>query len=239
MTHAARYITALLALPALAACADREGEARSAPPADSAAPQALAQPAAESHAWRSNPAANVSVTSSDGEVTVETGPHAVLWEEGGEELAPPYTVSATLEKRAGRIQEGVGLVFGGSGLEGPEGAQVYSYFLVRGDGSFLVKRRQGAETPVVRDWTAHPAIRRDGDDGGRPNRLEVRVGEGDVAFLVNGAEVARVPAADLSVRGRAGLRASHDVRLAVTDFRAAPETAAPAPSALSAPDSAQ
>jgi hypothetical protein len=154
-------------------------------------------------------------------LVMTTGQHSILWDAAAGELAPPYTLRATLTKREGRLYEGVGLLFGGSGLEGPESGQVYSYFLVRGDGSYLVKRRQGAETPVVRDWTAHPAIRRDDEGRGRPNELEVRVGEADVAFLVNGAEVARVPAGELSVRGRAGVRAAHDVTLAVGGFAAA------------------
>jgi hypothetical protein len=99
---------------------------------------------------------------------------------------------------------------------------VYSYFLVRGDGAFLVKRRQGMETPVVRDWTQHAALRRDQEEIGRPNELEVRVTAADVAFLANGVEVARVPAAELSIRGLAGVRTAHEVSLVVRGFRAEP-----------------
>ena len=209
----------LVALAALAACGGGERADDPSPPADalaSAPDGGVSQP----HDWRANPGDGVEVRARGDTVTVETGPHAILWDAGVDELAPPYTLRARLQKRAGRLHEGVGLLFGGMGLEGPEGGQVYSYFLVRGDGSFLVKRRQGAETPVVRDWTTHPSVRRDAEEGGRPNVLEVQVGEADVVFRVNGAEVARVPAADLSVRGRAGLRASHDVVLEVAGFRA-------------------
>ncbi|HEX5723948.1 MAG TPA: hypothetical protein VFX98_00705, partial [Longimicrobiaceae bacterium] len=149
--------------------------------------------------------------------------HVVLWPADGRELAPPYTVRATLEKRAGRLHEGVGLIFGASALEEPESGQTYSYFLVRGDGSYLVKRRRGAETPVVRDWTRHPAIQRDDEEQrGRPNQLEVRVTAAEVAFLVNGALVERIPAEALDLRGRAGVRAAHDVQLAVTGFTVDP-----------------
>jgi hypothetical protein len=222
----------LLALSALAACggeAPAPGAQTAVGAAAAPAPDAPAETAR--HNWRSNPAAGVTLTvNASDTLLAHTGPHAVLWDEAGAELAPPYTVRATLAKTSGRIHEGVGLVFGGSGLDGAEGGQVYSYFLVRGDGSYLVKRRQGPETPVVRDWTAHPAIRRDRpQEAPRANELEVRVGEAEVAFLVNGAEVARVPAAELSVRGRAGVRASHDVELRVSGFGAAPGAdAAPA-----------
>ena len=219
MTRTAR-IAIPLALLALAACDRGEGEASARPaPADGAP---AAPPPAAAHSWRSNPGGGVDVAAAGDSLRVETGPHAILWDANGQELAPPYSVRARVQKHAGRLHEGYGLLFGGSGLEAPEGVQVYSYFLVRGDGSFLVKRRQGRETPVVRDWTAHPAIRRDGEGGGRPHELEVRVGEAEVVFLVNGAEVARVPAAELSVRGLAGLRVAHDITLSVDGFRAEP-----------------
>lgn len=210
--------TLLPALLALAACDG--GAAEGAAPAQRmAAEGALQAPAASaSHSWQSNPAGAGVQASGGDSLVMTTGAHSILWDASAGELAPPYTVRATLTKRDGRLHEGVGLLFGGSGLEGPESGQVYSYFLVRGDGSYLVKRRQGAETPVVRDWTAHPAIRRDAEGGGRPNELEVRVGEADVVFLVNGAEVARVPASELSTRGRAGVRAAHDVTLGVGGF---------------------
>ena len=159
--------------------------------------------------------------------TIETGPHSVLWPAGAAELAPPYSVRASLRKRAGRLHEGYGLIFGGTQLDGAEAEQRYSYFLVRGDGSYLIKRRDGAQLPVVRDWTRHPDIARDANGEGRPNDLEVRVGMDSVTFLVNGGTVATVPAADLSVRGRAGLRVSHDVLLEAQGFTAEPGTVAP------------
>jgi hypothetical protein len=214
-------ITLAVPILALAACTDRSGGGALRSDSAGALAGAPAVPAApaQTHAWRGNPADGVQLRVDGDSLEVETGPHTIVWEERGEELAPPYTLRARLLKHSGRLHEGVGILFGGTGLEGPESGQVYSYFLVRGDGSFLVKRRQGDAAPVVRDWTTHPAIRRDGDDGGRPNELEVRVGEAEVLFLVNGAEVARVPASELSVRGRAGLRVSHDVQLAVSGFR--------------------
>jgi hypothetical protein len=202
----------LAALLALAACGT-EPRAEPAPalPAESEA----------AHAWRANPSSTRIAAAGD-TLVVETVAHAVLWEEDAPELAPPYEVRATIRKRSGRLSEGIGLVLGATGLEGPEAGQVYTYFLTRGDGSFLVKRRQGAQTPIVRDWTRHPAIRRDADGGGRPNQLAVQVNADEAVFLVNGREVARVPAAELALRGRAGLRAAHDVQVEVTDFRARP-----------------
>jgi len=48
----------------------------------------------------------------------------------------------------------------------------------------------------------------------------VQVGADEAVFLVNAKEVARIPAAELALRGRAGLRAAHDVQIEVTGFRA-------------------
>jgi hypothetical protein len=183
------------------------------------APVGEARPAAPAAAWRTNPVDGVTLTPGTPTV-VETGPHTLLWQEGAPELAPPYTLRAEMRKRAGRLHEGYGIVFGGAGLEGAEAAQAYSYFLVRGDGSFLVKRRAGAETPVVRDWTRHPRINRDADGTGRPNVLEVRVAADSTAFVVNGAEVAKVPSTELAVQGRAGLRIAHDVVVEVLGYSA-------------------
>ncbi|HEX8319101.1 hypothetical protein [Longimicrobium sp.] len=209
---------ACAALATLAGCGD--SAPRSGTPADSTPSPTQAPADSGVAAWTTNPAEGVSVTVEDGSATVQTGPHTVLWPQGATDLAPPYTVRATLTKDSGRLHEGYGLVFGGTGLDAAEAGQAYSYFLVRGDGSFLIKRRDAAQTPVIRDWTRHPSINRDAAGAGRANRLEVRVGADTVVFVANGAEVARVPAAELAVNGRPGIRIAHDLVLRVAGFRA-------------------
>jgi hypothetical protein len=216
----------LLGTAALASCTGAgDGRTESSGTAASTPP-----PAAETAAapWKLNPSAGVVVTPGEnGAFRVETGPHVILWPAGEAELAPPYTVRATLRKTTGRIHEGTGLLFGGTHLDRPEAEQGYSYFLTRGDGSFLIKLRRGAATPIVRDWTAHPAIRRDDDQGGHPNDLRVDVGTQETAFFVNGTEVARVPTAELETKGLAGLRVSHELQLEVSGFHAGPGAGAP------------
>jgi hypothetical protein len=175
--------------------------------------------------WSSNPSAGDALTADADSVVIETGPHTILWPANARELAPPYTVRANFTKHRGRLHEGYGILFGGSGLDRPEAGQVYSYLLVRGDGSFLVKRRQGLQTPVVQDWTQNPVIRRDVDEAGRPNRLEVAVTDSVTVFRVNGTEVARVPSSELPVRGIAGVRTSHECLLAVQGFEVVPGAA--------------
>lgn len=153
-------------------------------------------------------------------VVITTGPHMVAWPTGAVVLEPPYTVAATVHKKRGRIFEGYGLVFGGDALDAPESEQSYSYFLVRGDGSFLIRRRERGAVPLLFGWTAHPAIQRDTEEEGRPNELRVEVGTDEVVFRVNGSEVQRVPTSDLRTRGLPGVRVSHDVELEVQEFTA-------------------
>src|SRR6266851_4294789 len=56
-------------------------------------------------------------------------------------LANVNVVATFTQTKAPRHPEGYGLLFGGRDLAGA--AQRYTYFLVRGDGTFLVKRRNG------------------------------------------------------------------------------------------------
>jgi hypothetical protein len=214
-----RFLPAAALLLLLAACAERD---EAAPPAV-IAPEDTLPPPAEAPleaGWASNPVEGV-ILGPGGIFTAETGPHTVLWPAEAAPLEPPYSVRATLVKHSGRIHEGYGVVFGGSALEGVEEGQRYGYFLVRGDGSFLVKLREGPETPVVLDWTRHPRIHRENGGPPRPNELEVRVGADTTAFLVNGVEVARVPSVELPTAGRAGVRVAHDVVVELRAFEAA------------------
>ena len=171
--------------------------------------------------WRSSPATGVRLEGSE-PVRVETGPHTLLFPADNAPVSPPYTVRATLQKERGRLHEGFGVLFGGQSLDAPEEQQQYSYFLLRGDGSFLIKRRDGASTTVVRDWTRHPAIPRDTEEGGQPAGVAVHVGPTEVQFEVNGEQVATVPTAELLTRGAAGIRVAHDVQLSAANFSVTP-----------------
>jgi hypothetical protein len=181
-------------------------------------PLQVADVEVEEAEWTANPAEGVQLDTHDGVLRIVTGPHVVAWPAGAGELVPPYTVTATLRKQGGRTHEGYGLVFGGAALQGAEEGQSYSYFLVRGDGSFLVRRREGAEVPIVRAWTAHGAVQGDDDEGRATNELAVRVLSDEVVFVVNGEEVDRHPRGALRVEGTPGIRAAHSLQLEVAGF---------------------
>ncbi|HEU0080143.1 MAG TPA: hypothetical protein VFQ76_21020 [Longimicrobiaceae bacterium] len=211
----------LAAAARLAGCgAERPRTGAQEPTDDTAAAAAAPAPAdsvASPAAWKLAPVEGVALRGGEA-LSVETGPHVVLWRQGQAPVRPPYTVRARMQKVHGRLHEGYGIVIGGEALDGPESGQRYSYFLVRGDGSFLIRRRAGAEIPVVRPWTTDPAIRRDSEEGGRPNELEVRVAADSVSFLVNGRQVARVGASEVDASGIPGVRVAHQVQLQLTGF---------------------
>jgi len=169
--------------------------------------------------WRSSDPSSLQVSSDrPGCLTVRnTGSAGVdLWRERARPLSGSYSVKATLRKLDGRPLEGYGLIFGGRNL-GTDSAR-YSYVMVRGDGRLLVKKRDGAATPTVRDWTAYRAIRADDARGRAENDLEVRVDSQSVVVRVNGTELVRVPASELFIQGLSGVRISHHLAIEVIGF---------------------
>lgn len=148
---------------------------------------------------------------------VTTGPAGIFW-------SPENTASGDFRVEMevflfdpGTRREAFGLFVGGKNLDGD--AQEYSYFLVRNGGEYILKRRQGADAPTVRPWTRHEAILSyadRGDDASVKNVLAVEAHGGEVAFLVNGAEVARLPRSEFDVDGVFGFRVNHGLNVHVS-----------------------
>src|SRR5947199_8043924 len=88
-----------------------------------------------------------------------TNPKAAVYWNPADTATGAYTLKGTftLMKPSGHTNY-YGLVFGGSGLEGP--GQSYLYFLVAQDGTWLVKRRTGEETDDVAPKTANAAVKK-------------------------------------------------------------------------------
>jgi hypothetical protein len=114
--------------------------------------------------------------------------------------------------------EAYGLLVGGKDL--PGATQKYLYFLVRNDGKFLIKSRNGETTTDVVPWTAAPAIKTIAvtDSANILNTLSVQAGKESVQFLINGVIVAAKPRKDLAVDGVVGMRINHLLNLHVSEL---------------------
>lgn len=164
-------------------------------------------------------AADFHVEEGDGAMMIRTGPAGVLYDSGDVPAQGDYTVSATFTEvgaPAGH-REAYGLVIGGSDLAGA--AQRYTYFVIRGDGRYLIKKRDGAETVNVTDgWQDSDAVVAAEEDGDVTNALSIAVRGDQAHFSVNGSEVATFPTAELDVSGIAGVRVNHNLNVRVEDF---------------------
>lgn len=146
---------------------------------------------------------------------VTTGPSVTLWKPATTAKGN-FSVSSKiwLFKPLGAHAEGFGLIIGGSDLDGP--AQRYTYFLIRNDGMYLVKERNGGETKDIVPWTKSAAIKlHDGKVENIDNVLSVTAGEKNVDFAINGTQVASKPRASMPVDGIVGLRVNHNLNLHV------------------------
>jgi hypothetical protein len=152
-----------------------------------------------------------------------TGPAVILWRPA-DTATGEYRASATFaQTRAPTHPEAYGLFIGGKNLEGAQ--QDYMYFLVRGDGKYMVKHRAGdAETHTIVDWTEHAAVRKQDEAGRATNTLTVEAGEFGVRFLANGTQVAEFLRRDvpyLNTDGLVGLRINHNLDVHVSGFTVA------------------
>ena len=147
---------------------------------------------------------------------VTTGPHAIFWNPSNTGSGT-YTLSATfIQTKPSSHPNSFGLFLGGQDLDGD--GQRYTYFLIREDGQFLIKKRMGGDTEnLTSGWAAHSAVNAL-EDGRMTNMLSVEVGASNVRFLSNGTEVASLPKAGLDVDGVAGVRFSHQLDVHVADF---------------------
>jgi hypothetical protein len=146
----------------------------------------------------------------------KTGPAGIYYR-------PADTKSGTYEVQATFTQmepsahpEAVGLFIGGSNLAAAN--QKYTYFLVRQDGKFLIKRRDGAQTPDVMNWTDSPAVKKTDAATKGVNALSIAVAPDKVRFLVNGTEVHAIAPGQVDTAGIAGLRVNHNLNVHVENF---------------------
>ena len=145
------------------------------------------------------------------------GPAGIFWREADKANGPFHTVATLHQTKAPAHPEGYGLFYGGQALAG-EG-QKYTYFLVRGDGTYLIKERKGAETTNVSEgWVEHAAVTKQNAEGAAMNKLEIDATGDQIRFMVNGQEVHSMAAAPGSRNGIVGLRVNHNLDVHVEEF---------------------
>jgi hypothetical protein len=150
---------------------------------------------------------------------VTSGPAAIYWPAGAGPSGA-FTVAATFtQMKAPQHAEAYGLFVGGRDLDQP--GQQYLYFLVRGDGKYMVKHRAGADVHTITDWTESPAVTKQDANGKATHALQVVVTESTVTFRANGKDVAAMPRSALkafSTDGIAGMRVNHNLDVHIADF---------------------
>ena len=143
---------------------------------------------------------------------------AVYWNSANTAIGN-YTLKATFKllKSTG-YEEYYGLIFGGSGLEGP--MQSYLYFMITDDGTYLVKRRTGDSTANVSPKTPSDTVKKPDSNGTATNTLEVRVKADKVEFAINGAVVTSLPKTGAAGKtdGIYGIRINHHLDVQVDGF---------------------
>ena len=151
----------------------------------------------------------VTVREMDGGLHVSTGPAVVLWHDGVT-ASRPFTLRGTFTMGEPSSHANYyGLIYGGGSLDGA--GQNYMYFLVAQNGTYIVKHRAGDNVHDIQGRTNHEAIVVPDADGRSVNRLEVRVGEGETQFVVNGTVVHTVANEGMAGRtdGTWGVRVNH------------------------------
>ena len=170
--------------------------------------------------------ADFAVRDDHGDLIVETGPAGILYrpDDAGHVVAATeaarYRVRARFTELGAPMghREGFGVFVGGQQL-GAQG-QRYVYFMVRGDGRYLVKQRDGDATMELSEgWQPSDAVRVPTSEGGEvTNELAIEVDGGELHLLCNGEPVANVTVDDMDTQGVVGLRVNHNLHVRIGGF---------------------
>jgi opacity protein-like surface antigen len=187
--------------------------------ADHAAPGGGAVPAGWTVRADRGDAQNAKVVSMGRGLHLTLGPAIILYRADTRGNGSFHTLATFTQTKPSEHAEGYGLFVGGQDLDGA--AQKYLYFLIRQDGSYLIKRRDGEKTTdVSKGWVKHPAVKQPDAKGSATNLLEVdnKRDPRKVVFLVNGQEVYGTDAKRMELDGIVGIRANHNLDLHVEGF---------------------
>ena len=163
--------------------------------------------------------ANVKVVPMGKGMHVTLGPAIILYQDKHAGNGPFHTLATFTQTKPSTHPEGYGLFFGGQALGGA--GQKYTYFLIRQDGKYLVKRREGDKTTdVTKGWVESAAVKKPAGQGSVTNLLEVdaKRDPSKVGFMVNGEPVYTMDAKAGDVNGTVGLRVNNNLDVHVEGF---------------------
>jgi len=136
-------------------------------------------------------------------------PQAAIYWNPANRASGNYTIKAsfTLLEPSNHLNY-YGLIVGGKDLEGP--MQSYIYFMVAQDGTWLLKQRNGQQTPTLARGP-NGVIKKPDSTGKSTNVVEVRVAADKVDFVVNGTTVHSMPKTGplANTDGIYGMRVNH------------------------------
>jgi hypothetical protein len=146
------------------------------------------------------------------------GPATILFRTEDRVDGPFHSLATFHQMKKLEHAEGYGLFMGGQDLNGKN--QSYTYFLVRADGKFTIKRRQGDKVSELSDWKTHPAIHPADSAGKATNVLEIdaKLDPKRVSFKANGKEVHSMAAGRIPIKGVVGLRVNHNLDVHIEEF---------------------
>jgi hypothetical protein len=174
--------------------------------------------------WKARPddnhaITNVKVVPMGSGIHVTLRPAIILYKSANEGKGPFHTLATFTQTKPTEHAEGYGLFAGGRGLDGP--AQTYVYFLVRQDGSYLIKRRDGGKTSeITKGWVTDAAVKKPDAKGSATNLLEIdhKRDPSKVVFLVNSKPVYTADAKSMDLDGNVGLRINHNLDVHIEGF---------------------
>lgn len=152
-----------------------------------------------------------------------SGPAAIYWNPRTVASGPFVATTTVTQTKAPTHPEAYGIFFMGKDLDTPQ--QNYAYFLVRGDGKYLVNHRAGAEVHKIVPWTESPAVHKADANGKATNKLTVDASKADsVRLLVNDTQVAALPMSHLGKPdGLVGLRVNHNLDVHIGGLTVTPK----------------
>jgi len=155
---------------------------------------------------------DVIVEEKDAALTFTSGPAAIYYK--GDKAENDFDFTATFSQlKPTSMPEAYGLFIAGQDLD--KDTQRYTYFLVRQDGKYTIKIRNGSATKTIVDWTNAPSMK-EPKGVKTSNTLEIRATANSVQFVVDSKPVHAMTRDQVGPDGLAGVRINHNLNVQVS-----------------------